>query len=300
MDQSQLQLGTFFNYTDAANPYMPPIPVEVYNSDLYKSGPTKIINLDLSSKLNIPYPCTSPNLLASFIHILEKEKISTNENATSYCFYIIKGSGSSVCNDNTIKWSKGDLFTIPGYCEIVHNADVESVIYYINDSPLLKYLGVAPIVYRFDATFFDAKTLIDAVEDIALQNNNHSNRLGVLLGTSSTIKTTKTLTHTLWSLLNKLPPKTVQKPHRHNSVALDLAISSPENGCYTLIGQELDDNNKIKNPIRVDWKTGSVFTTPPGWWHSHHNETDTAAWVLPIQDAGLHTHMRTLDIQFIS
>ena len=89
MDQSQLQLGTFFNYTDAANPYMPPIPVEVYNSDLYKSGPTKIINLDLSSKLNIPYPCTSPNLLASFIHILEKEKISTNENATSYCFYII-------------------------------------------------------------------------------------------------------------------------------------------------------------------------------------------------------------------
>ena len=32
--------------------------------------------------------------------------------------------------------------------------------------------------------------------------------------------------------------------------------------------------------------------------HSHHNETNTPAWVLPIQDAGLYTHQRTLDICF--
>ena len=32
--------------------------------------------------------------------------------------------------------------------------------------------------------------------------------------------------------------------------------------------------------------------------HSHHNETNTPAWVLPIQDAGLYTHQRTLDIRF--
>ena len=35
---------------------------------------------------------------------------------------------------------------------------------------------------------------------------------------------------------------------------------------------------------------GAVFSTPPGWWHSHHNETGTAAWVLPMQDAGLYAH----------
>lgn len=39
--------------------------------------------------------------------------------------------------------------------------------------------------------------------------------------------------------------------------------------------------------------------TPPGWWHSHHNESDDVAWVLPIQDAGLYTHQRTLDIRFV-
>ena len=38
--------------------------------------------------------------------------------------------------------------------------------------------------------------------------------------------------------------------------------------------------------------------TPPGWWHSHHNLGDQEAWVLPIQDAGLYTHQRTLDIRF--
>ena len=35
---------------------------------------------------------------------------------------------------------------------------------------------------------------------------------------------------------------------------------------------------------------GGVFVTPPGWWHSHHNESDDVAWVLPMQDAGLYTH----------
>ena len=32
--------------------------------------------------------------------------------------------------------------------------------------------------------------------------------------------------------------------------------------------------------------------------HSHHNETGTPAWVLPMQDAGLYTYQRTLDIRF--
>ena len=35
--------------------------------------------------------------------------------------------------------------------------------------------------------------------------------------------------------------------------------------------------------MRVEWSSGGIFTTPPGWWHSHHNDTDTDAWVLPIQ-----------------
>lgn len=61
-------------------------------------------------------------------------------------------------------------------------------------------------------------------------------------------------------------------------------------GCYTAMAQSIDHNGELVDPIRVPWSTGGAFTTPPGWWHIHVNETDEDAWVLPIQDAGLLTH----------
>lgn len=39
------------------------------------------------------------------------------------------------------------------------------------------------------------------------------------------------------------------------------------------------------------------FITPPGWWHSHHNDSDQDAIVLPIQDAGLVMNMQALDFK---
>ena len=121
--------------------------------------------------------------------------------------------------------------------------------------------------------------------------------MGVLLGNKACGQT-KTLTHVLWSRLNSIPAKSVQRAHLHNSVVLDLAVSAEEN-VYTLMGKEVDANGDIIDPIRCDWTSGGVFVTPPGWWHSHHNESDKIAWVLPMQDAGLFTHQRTLDIRFV-
>jgi len=95
------------------------------------------------------------------------------------------------------------------------------------------------------------------------ENAKHKNRLGILLGNKITETNTLTLTHTLWSLLNLLPAHNVQRPHRHNSVALDLAVKAPAEGAYTLMGPELDEEGWVKNPIRVDWATNGVFVTPP-------------------------------------
>jgi hypothetical protein len=33
-------------------------------------------------------------------------------------------------------------------------------------------------------------------------------------------------------------------------------------------------------------------------WHAHYNETDTPAHLIPVQDAGLQTYLRSLDIKF--
>ena len=89
----------------------------------------------------------------------------------------------------------------------------------------------------------------------------------------------------LWSLLNSIPARNVQRPHRHNSVALDLAVAAKP-GVYTLMGKEIDDKGDIIDPIRCDWIPGGVFITPPGWWHSHHNEATKSLGFCPCKTPG--------------
>jgi gentisate 1,2-dioxygenase len=267
----------------------------------HESGPTRIIPFDLSRYMQIDYPATSPNLMASFIRINPNETLDTQAVATSQAFYVIRGSGSSDFEGTKIEWSQGDLFVVPASeSEIHHIATDDSAFYWVHDQPLMTYLAVKPEGKRFQPTLFRKERLLAEVERIRHQPGaEHRNRMGILLGNKITEDSTKTLTHILWSLLNVLPPGDAQRPHRHNSVALDLCVfAEAGDKVYTLMGPELDEQGWVKNPVKCLWKTGAVFTTPPGWWHSHHNETDTPAWVLPMQDAGLYTYQRTLDIRF--
>ena len=302
------QNGRQYEYTSAANPKVPYIPVEVFSSELYNNMNTGIIPLDISHKIGTSYPASSPNLIANFIKIKKEEEITTPMgNSTSQMFYVIKGNGYSIMKNGMINWRKGDIFVVP-YIEdclkLYHCCEGEDdcILYWVNDAPLLNYLGVKPSIQKFQPTHFFNSKLKAQVEELRHDSvSKHRNRCGVLLGISETDNTTKTLTHTMWSLLNLLPANTSQPPHRHNSVALDLCTyAKGTTGVYTLMGPELEEDNKtIKNPVRVNWGSGCAFITPPGWWHSHHNKTNEDAWVLPVQDAGLHTYMRTLDIQFI-
>ena len=98
-------------------------------------------------------------------------------------------------------------------------------------------------------------------------------------------------------MLGVVPGGAVQPPHRHQSVALDLIIDCPP-GCHTLVGSELAEDGSISRPQRVDWEPGGAFITPPGLWHAHVNPSEQPALLLPIQDAGLHTYLRSLDIRF--
>jgi gentisate 1,2-dioxygenase len=132
-------------------------------------------------------------------------------------------------------------------------------------------------------------------------SNPNSNRKGILLSNADTEKIgINTITPILWSLYNELPPKTIQKPHRHNSVALDLCIISEDSdNIYTLIGDDIDEQGNIIDPVKVHWKSGEMFITPPGLWHSHNNLGDTTAYILPIQDAGLLLFQRILGIEMM-
>ncbi|WP_029407547.1 hypothetical protein [Thiomicrorhabdus sp. Milos-T2] len=283
-------------YMSAVNPPMPKIDVIDYPSELHQGGETRIVPFDLSKQLETDYPATSPNLMANYIKISTGDTIKTDASVTSQMFYIIRGSGRTQMKHGTIEWKTGDLFTLPGVPDALHTASEDTAIYWVNDAPLLHYLGVKPSSERFQPVLYTKERLCKELDDIRKVAEGR-NRTGFLLSNPH-FPQTMTLTHTLWALYNVLPAGVVQKAHRHNSIALDFCVSAgPET--YTMIGKDVDENGEIINPIKAMWTPGSAFVTPPGWWHSHHNDSGEDAIVLPIQDAGIIMNMQVLDFQYI-
>ena len=287
-----------WEYSAAATPNLKGVPIQPFPASLHEQGETRIIELNIADVLGTSYAATSPSLLANYVRICASESITTQASATSEVFFVMRGSGRTICDEGIITWQQGDTFTMPCNQGLRHEADTDSALYWTHDAPLLQYLGVSPTQARFKPAFYDGQALLNEVNgmrDQALREGR--NRIGMILGNRDCMDT-KTISPDMWSLFNLLPAGEVQKPHRHQSVALDLAVSSSPN-TYTLIGKEIDADGHIINPVKADWATNTVFITPPGWWHSHHNESDEDAYVFPVQDAGLHTYLRTLDIQFV-
>ncbi|MBN2606826.1 MAG: hypothetical protein JXR47_05770 [Thiotrichales bacterium] len=298
VSQQQWQTqADFKEYMSAVNPPMPKIDVASFAASLHQSGPTRVIPFDLSKSLEIDYPATSPNLLANFVRICKGESIKTSAKVTSQMFYVINGQGKTQMSEGTIEWKTGDLFTLPSVESALHTASEDTAIYWVNDAPLLKYLGVQPAQQRFSPVLYTKERLDNELAKVRSEGEDR-NRTGILLANPNFPKT-MTLTHTLWSLYNALPAGVVQKPHRHNSVAIDYCVAAGPD-TYTLISKEIDEDGNLVDPIKAMWEPGAVFVTPPGWWHSHHNHSNEDAIVLPIQDAGLIMNMQVLDFQYIS
>jgi gentisate 1,2-dioxygenase len=319
-----------YEYESNVNPTLNSVPIVAKNVKDCVGG---INFIDNGSVYNVDYKATSPNLLASFIVLDEKKgngneghiirfnredvAVETETNASSHLFYVLNGKCRFtlreyvyVRGEKTIIRTNidtefivecGEIFICPAFqdlkiCNMLENEKTE--IYYVNDSPLLNYLGAEAEKQMFKPCVYDQKFIQENLRNLS---NPKNNRKGILLSNLDTEKIgVNTITPTLWALYNELPANTKQRPHRHNSVALDLCIASTDSAnenVYTLMGSELDEEGNIINPTKMLWKGGVMFTTPPGLWHSHHNDGDTNAYVLPIQDAGLLLYQRILGIE---
>ena len=291
-----------YEYEKNVNPPLKHVPF--YEKNIYTSN-YGIDIVDFSNIFNVSYKSTTPNLLASFIKLMPNDRIELNIqnsefNSTSHIFYVLKGKASIHIDDDAEKVvQNGDILISPCFhsLKIKNLVKDELEVYYVNDSPLVNYLGSKVEKKLFKAAIYSNAFLIQQLNDLSNKNNN---RKGILLSNKDTEKLgINTITPVLWALYNELPPKTTQNPHKHNSVALDLCIKcSDSENIYTLIGDKLDENGNILNPTKVHWKEGSMFITPPGLWHSHNNDGDTYAYILPIQDAGLLLYQRILGIVF--
>ena len=296
---------TAYEYEKNVNPLLKSIPIVQNNIVDCEYG---ITTIQFSELFNIEYEATTPNLLASFIKLkkefkydLNAERRETNDpiNGTSHLFYIINGNGNFNIDNEEFQVSEGDILITPLFDKLViqntNLGEEELQIYYINDSPLLNYLGSKSTKKLFKTAIYSKEFLFTNLNELS---DPKKNRKGILLSNKDTEKIgVNTITPVLWALYNELPPNSIQKPHKHNSVALDLCVGcSDSDNVYTLVGKDLDENGNIINPIKVNWKKGEMFITPPGLWHSHNNIGNTCAYVLPIQDAGLLLYQRILGI----
>jgi gentisate 1,2-dioxygenase len=320
-----------YEYESNVNPTLTSVPMITKN---VKDCSVGINFIDNGSLYNVDYKATSPNLLASFI-VLDENKQHDNEshfiqfnrsvmdeeiNASSHLFYTLHGKCRFTLKEEyhaigeeygewyiDIKETEftvesGEIFICPAFlaltiANVLENEKTE--IYYVNDSPLLNYLGAKAEKQIFKPCVYDKKFIQEKLQHLSDPNKN---RKGILLSNIDTEKIgVNTITPTLWSLYNELPPNTVQRPHKHNSVALDLCIRCTDSdNIYTLVGDELDENGNIVNPTKINWKQGEMFITPPGLWHTHNNVGNTFAYILPIQDAGLLLYQRILGIDLHS
>ena len=132
-----------YEYVKAANPKISQIPVKVHRSTDYKKSRTSIIPFDLSNDLNTLYKATSPNLLASFIKIIENDELEIkSNNLSSQLFYIIEGYGKcNILNDGIINYYQGDMLVLSNI-NVTFRATTDTMIYWVNDSPLLNYLNL--------------------------------------------------------------------------------------------------------------------------------------------------------------
>ncbi len=284
----------YYEFSAAVAPELPAIPCTTFDRELHQQGLTRIIPLDLSRQIKVDTSAVSPVVSAHFLRICPKESLKTTTVATAQLFYVIRGSGYTESEYGTMKWSQGDLFTLPSCDRAIHTATEDGAIYWVTDEALINYLGVRAVEPRFQPSLYPKERLMAELKRVALEPEaKQRNRVGIILGNSAT-HLTRSLTHTLWALMVYLPRGTSQKPHRHNSVAIDLVIDAPDEA-YTLVGESLDAEGNIVDGEKVYWKSDSVFVTPPGLWHSHHKYSDRDALLLPVQDAAFQSYLRTLD-----
>jgi gentisate 1,2-dioxygenase len=102
---------------------------------------------------------------------------------------------------------------------------------------------------------------------------------------NSALETSRTTTPSFTLAMNSLLPDESQRAHRHNAVAVTLAVAGDR--CYSLIGGS-----------RVDWEPNAVMITPPTLMHSHHNEGRELALFLIVQDGGVYYHCRTMGFSY--
>jgi len=283
----------FFDPSNAFNIDYPAIPahsfVDERDQALDPATGTALIPLDLSKALDLPFPATTPLVLASYARIRDGESLRHEARASTALFYVIEGEGNSIRGSDAIAWSKGDAFCLPGGEPIVHlSLGGDSVLWAVTNEPQLAFEHFAPPTDKdalVQAVHFPAAA-IDAELDqtFARLANQRTAGLAAIMA-SERLEERRNISPTLTFAMNQMGPRGDQEPHSHNSIAISLTIDYED--CYSVV-----------DGARKDWQPFVTTVTPPSSVHSHHNGGDKRAKWLIVQDGGFFYHTRTMGFRF--
>ena len=271
----------------------PPVPARQFLAERDRAFdaamPTGLIALDAADALGTGYPATTPLMLLRYLKLRAGESFATGLAASGEVYYVMHGSGESQNGGDVVAWGEGDLFCFPGGGTSEHRADGRDCLLMLaSNEPLLAFERLrppAPGAARIETVHWPAAEIAAQFQavwkrPITPETTGHA----VLFSSQALAPSTNTIP-SLNVAINTLEAGRDQRPHRHNGVAVTLAIQGE--GVYSMI-----------DGARKDWSDGAATVTPPSALHSHHNRGPRRMASLVFQDEALHYYTRTPGFSF--
>jgi gentisate 1,2-dioxygenase len=82
-----------------------------------------------------------PTLGCEMHRLVPEGRTATTRRVRSSVFVVFAGSGSSVVNGQRFDWQQGDMFVVPTWAAVDHEAHEPSDLFAITDAPVLQALG---------------------------------------------------------------------------------------------------------------------------------------------------------------
>jgi gentisate 1,2-dioxygenase len=282
----------YYSSAEAFNIVHSEIPDQVFLAErdraLEGSTPTGLIALDLSGRLGCGFPATTPLVLARYARIRAGESLTTRFAAVGELYYVIAGAGGTTRGRRALTWESGDAFCLPGGGATEHRAAQDAVLWIVTDEPLLAFLGSRPAPGSrspIEVVHYPAAEIRRGLERIHSLPVEQVAAGKSLMLSSAALDGPRTATPTFSFAMNSLAPGEAQRAHRHNAVAVTLIVQGE--GCHSLIDGRC-----------IPWQPWATMITPPGSFHSHHNQGSRLAMFLIAQDGGLHYHARTMGFSY--
>ncbi len=284
----------FFNTGNAFDVRLPPVPDALFTAEpnraLDPATPTGLIPCDLSAELGCVGPATTPLVLAQYARIRAGETLRTEFAASGVIAYVMQGAGTTTCGDERVEWHAGDLFILPGGVPAAHAAGdgEDAVLWVVTNEPLLAFEHLRPPSVGHAPTDIVHYTGEEIARQIALiyeVGRDEQIAGSALIFSAERQEATRNILPTLTVAMNSLPGGAVQRPHRHNAVAVSLVIRGER--CFSMIDGK-----------RKDWAPWATTITPPVSVHSHHNAGNAQALFLIVQDGGIYYHSRAMGFGF--